>query len=91
MSETDVYGKLAVVTGASDGVGLGLARRLARAGAEVVIPVRNVVKGRAAVKKINGNVSMRTLDLASLSSVADLAHNLIAEGRPIDLLSTTPR
>ena len=34
-------GKLAVVTGASDGVGLGLATRLVAAGAEVVMPVRN--------------------------------------------------
>nr|WP_302061261.1 SDR family NAD(P)-dependent oxidoreductase [Streptomyces sp. A3M-1-3] len=38
----DLTGRLAVVTGASDGIGLGLAERLARAGAEVVLPVREV-------------------------------------------------
>jgi NAD(P)-dependent dehydrogenase (short-subunit alcohol dehydrogenase family) len=86
MSETDLRGKLAVVTGASDGVGLGLARRLARAGAEVIIPVRNAAKGRAALEKINGNSSLRTLDLASLGSVAALADVLTTEGRPIDIL-----
>ncbi|MEV1069655.1 SDR family NAD(P)-dependent oxidoreductase [Streptomyces sp. NPDC050263] len=43
----DLRGKLAVVTGASDGVGLALAGRLARAGAEVVLPVRNPAKGAA--------------------------------------------
>jgi NAD(P)-dependent dehydrogenase (short-subunit alcohol dehydrogenase family) len=86
MSETDLHGKLAVVTGASDGIGLGLARRLALAGAEVIILVRNATKGRAALEQINGNVSMRTLDLASLSSVAALADGLTAEGRPIDIL-----
>jgi NADP-dependent 3-hydroxy acid dehydrogenase YdfG len=36
----DLTGKRAVVTGASSGLGLGLAARLAAAGAEVVLPVR---------------------------------------------------
>jgi len=79
-------GKLAVVTGASDGIGLGLARRLVQAGFEVIIPVRNAAKGTAALEKIGGDVSARTLDLASLESVAALAAQLIAEGRAIDLL-----
>ena len=86
MSETNLHGKLAVVTGGSDGIGLGLARRLARAGAEVVLPVRNAAKGRVALDRIGGNASLRTLDLASLSSVAELAGTLTAEGRPIDIL-----
>ncbi|HEY0259566.1 MAG TPA: hypothetical protein VGC18_06930 [Lacisediminihabitans sp.] len=37
----DLSGKRAIVTGGSDGIGLGLAGRLAAAGAEVIIPVRN--------------------------------------------------
>ena len=45
----DLTGRRAVVTGASDGVGLVLARRLAAAGAEVVLPVRNRTKGTAAL------------------------------------------
>jgi NAD(P)-dependent dehydrogenase (short-subunit alcohol dehydrogenase family) len=86
MNDTTLHGKLAVVTGASDGIGLGLARRLARAGAEVILPVRNAAKGRAALDRVGGRASLRTLDLASLSSVADLADTLTAEGRPIDIL-----
>ncbi|MFD8005898.1 SDR family oxidoreductase [Streptomyces mirabilis] len=87
----DLHGKLAVVTGASDGIGLGLARRLAQAGAELVLPVRNAAKGAAAVEQIRAaapraSVSTRVLDLASLASVADLADTLLTEGRPIDLL-----
>jgi NAD(P)-dependent dehydrogenase (short-subunit alcohol dehydrogenase family) len=82
----NLSGKLVVVTGASDGIGLGLAGRLARAGAEVIMPVRNAAKGRAATEKIGGNVSTRTLDLASLESVAALADTLNAEGRPIDIM-----
>ncbi len=43
----DLTGRLAVVTGASSGLGLGLATRLAAAGAEVLLPVRDEAKGRA--------------------------------------------
>jgi NAD(P)-dependent dehydrogenase (short-subunit alcohol dehydrogenase family) len=86
VSVPDLTGKLAVVTGASDGIGLGLAGRLARAGAEVIMPVRNAAKGAAAIARVGGNVSTRTLDLASLESVAALAATLNAEGRPIHLL-----
>ena len=91
VSVPDLTGKLAVVTGASDGVGLGLAVRLARAGAELVLPVRNPVKGGAAVARIRSAapgavVSLRELDLASLDSVAALADTLNGEGRPIGIL-----
>ncbi|MET7670025.1 SDR family oxidoreductase [Micromonospora luteifusca] len=87
----DLTGKLAVVTGGSDGLGLGLATRLARAGAEVVLPVRNPAKGAAALEAVRAAapgavVSTRELDLASLDSVAALADTLLGEGRPIHLL-----
>lgn len=87
----DLSGKLAVVTGGSDGVGLGLAERLARAGAEVLLPVRNPAKGAAAVERVRRNVpgaevSTRVLDLASLASVERLADTLDAEGRPVHIL-----
>ncbi|MDD7920206.1 SDR family NAD(P)-dependent oxidoreductase [Actinomycetospora callitridis] len=48
----DLTGKRAVATGASDGIGLGIARRLAAAGAEVILPVRNPRKGQAAIAAI---------------------------------------
>lgn len=87
----DLTGTRALVTGASDGIGLGLAERLARAGAELVLPVRNPAKGAAAVARLwdavpGAVVTTRPGDLASLASVAALADGLLAEGRPIDLL-----
>ena len=87
----DLHGRRAVVTGASDGIGLGLAARLAAAGAEVVVPVRNRAKGEAALARIrqstpDADVSLRDLDLASLASVAALGETLGAEDRPIHLL-----
>ncbi|MEW9528337.1 SDR family oxidoreductase [Microbispora sp. NPDC049125] len=91
LSVPDLTGKLAVVTGASDGIGLGLAVRLAQAGADLVLPVRNPVKGNAAVTRIHAAapgavVGLRELDLASLDSVAALADKLNAEGRPVHIL-----
>jgi NAD(P)-dependent dehydrogenase (short-subunit alcohol dehydrogenase family) len=87
----DLSGKLAVVTGASDGVGLGIATRLAGAGADVVMPVRNPRKGEAAMARIrqqhpDATVSLRELDLSSLTSVAALGATLRAEDRPIHIL-----
>jgi NAD(P)-dependent dehydrogenase (short-subunit alcohol dehydrogenase family) len=87
----DLTGKRAVVTGASDGIGLGLAERLGRAGAELVLPVRNPAKGAAAVERLRAAVpgvlvATHPGDLASLESVAALAAGLLADGRPIDLL-----
>lgn len=87
----DLTGRTAVVTGGSDGIGLGLAERLAAAGAEVILPVRNAVKGQAALERIttavpSARVGLRRLDLSSLQSVADLAGELVDEGRPIHLL-----
>jgi NAD(P)-dependent dehydrogenase (short-subunit alcohol dehydrogenase family) len=87
----DLSGKRAVVTGASDGMGLGIATRLAAAGAEVIMPVRNQRKGSAAVAEIgkavpDPHVSLRGLDLSSLESVEALGETLRAEGEPIHLL-----
>jgi NAD(P)-dependent dehydrogenase (short-subunit alcohol dehydrogenase family) len=87
----DLSGKRAVVTGASDGIGLGMAARLAAAGAEVLMPVRNARKGEAALAKIlqqtpGAKVSLRSLDLSSLDSVAALGKALLDEGQPIHLL-----
>src|SRR3954451_5120942 len=87
----DLSGKRAVVTGASDGMGLGIATRLAAAGAEVIMPVRNPRKGESAIAEIertvpDAQVSLRTLDLSSLESVAALGDTLRAEGNPIHIL-----
>ncbi len=87
----DMTGRLAVVTGASDGIGVEIAALLARAGAELILPVRNEAKGEAAARgirdRISGaRVSTRPLDLSSLDSVADLTATLRAEGRPVHIL-----
>lgn len=91
VSVPDLTGTLAVVTGASDGIGLGLAVRLAQAGAELVLPVRNPAKGSLALARVrsqapNAVVTLGELDLASLDSVAAFADKMNAQGRPVGIL-----
>jgi NAD(P)-dependent dehydrogenase (short-subunit alcohol dehydrogenase family) len=69
----DQAGKLVVVTGASSGIGLVAARELARAGARVVLAVRNTEKGQRVAAGIPGSIEVRPLDLASLASVRAFA------------------
>ena len=65
----NLTGKRIVVTGATNGVGLGTARLLARAGAHVIMAVRNTELGAQRAAEIGGSTSIAKLDLADLSSV----------------------
>ncbi len=87
--------KLAVVTGATGGLGYETALALARAGAEVLVTGRNAEKGRVALQQIDdqikraepsAKVRFAMLDLASLASVRAFAGSMLATGRPVDLL-----
>ncbi|WP_329562953.1 SDR family oxidoreductase [Kitasatospora sp. NBC_01266] len=86
----DQRGRLAVVTGSNSGIGFETARRLALAGAEVVLAVRDEARGESAAERIRADggkrVSVMALDLASLASVASFADVLHERGRPVDLL-----
>ncbi len=65
----DQGGKRVIVTGATSGVGLGTATALARAGAEVILAVRNTELGRQRAAEMGGSTSVVELDLANLASV----------------------
>lgn len=62
-------GKRIVVTGATNGVGLATARALARAGAHVILAVRNLELGAQRAAEMGGDTSIVKLDLADQSSV----------------------
>ncbi|MFF0467782.1 SDR family NAD(P)-dependent oxidoreductase [Micromonospora zamorensis] len=79
-------GRVAVVTGANTGLGFETARRLAERGASVVLAVRDTEKGKLAAARMNGDVSVRELDLTSLESVRAAADGLRAAHPRIDLL-----
>ena len=50
----DLGGKVAIVTGGNGGIGLGMARGLAQAGAAVVVAGRQAAKNAGAVKELEG-------------------------------------
>jgi NAD(P)-dependent dehydrogenase (short-subunit alcohol dehydrogenase family) len=66
-------GRTVIVTGANSGLGEVTARELARAGATVILAVRNEEKGRAAAATMPGNTEVRRLDLQDLASVRAFA------------------
>jgi NAD(P)-dependent dehydrogenase (short-subunit alcohol dehydrogenase family) len=87
----DQTGRLVVVTGANSGTGQEATRRLAAAGARVVMAVRTVAKGEQARAGIlaqhpGARLEVRRADLADLASVGEFADGLLADGAPVDLL-----
>jgi NAD(P)-dependent dehydrogenase (short-subunit alcohol dehydrogenase family) len=84
-------GRLAVVTGATGGLGIETAQALANAGADVMLTGRNRDKGRVAVDRIKravpgSKVRFEMLDLASLRSVRAFAEKMLAQAKPLHLL-----
>jgi len=87
----DQRGTLAVVTGANSGIGFGLTRRLAAAGAEVILAVRSADKGQRAMHDLQienprAKLSVEVMDLANLQSIGEFTSRLNAAGRPIHIL-----
>ncbi|MFF4661089.1 oxidoreductase [Streptomyces sp. NPDC001381] len=69
----DLTGRTVIITGANSGIGFTAADALARAGAHVVLAVRDPRRGQAAAARIAGSTEVRRLDLADLSSVREFA------------------
>jgi NAD(P)-dependent dehydrogenase (short-subunit alcohol dehydrogenase family) len=65
----DLTGRTIVVTGANSGIGLTAAQALGRAGARVVLAVRDRAKGERAAATVPGAAEVRPLDLSDLASV----------------------
>ena len=72
----DMTGKRVIVTGATNGVGLGTARALAKADAHVIVAVRNTELSAQRAAEIGGSTTVLKLDLADLSSVRAFADRL---------------
>ena len=87
----DQKGKVALVTGSSSGIGYEAARVLANKNATVIIVVRNLEKGNAALEKIKAGYSeadarVMEMDLADLESVRRFAEQFKQEDSRLDLL-----
>jgi NAD(P)-dependent dehydrogenase (short-subunit alcohol dehydrogenase family) len=83
-------GKSGIVTGAGSGIGLGMARGLTQAGAEVIITGRDPVKIARAAEDLNGAGKGRALshriDLTHLDSIPPLVEMALVEFGKIDFL-----
>lgn len=87
----DLSGRTVFITGGASGLGTETARAMAAKGAHIVIAVRDMAKGEAAVKEIckglsNNAVDIIECDLASLDSIRQCAKTANAKYDKIDLL-----
>ena len=72
----NLTGRRIVVTGATNGVGLGTARALTKAGAHVILAVRNTELGEQRAAEMDGSTAVARLDLADFSSVRAFAKSI---------------
>ncbi len=82
---TDLAGKVALVTGASSGLGLRFAEVLAHSGARVALAARRVDRLEAAARAMPGAITVR-LDVADIASIQAAASDIEARLGPIDIL-----
>ena len=81
----DLKGRVAIVTGGNGGIGLGMARGLAAAGASIVVAARNADKSRRAVAELEGlgttalAVSVDVTDEAAVARLVAATRERLAE------------
>ena len=85
----DLTGKLAVITGGNGGIGLGCAKGLAAAGADVAIWARSKEKSSAAVAELTAlgvKAKSYEVDVKSSSDLAKATSQTVADFGGIDIL-----
>ena len=89
MTAFDLKNHVALVTGGNGGIGLGMARGLAEAGASIAIAARNMEKSEAAaetLRKIGADVITVSVDVSSEQSVKDMVSATLDKYGRIDSL-----
>ena len=61
--------RVAVITGAGDGIGAGIARRFAEEGARVLVAEMNEAKGRATADELASTTGVRLVDVAATTRI----------------------
>ncbi len=87
----NLKGKTAIITGATSGIGKVTALAIAREGAHLVLPVRNMEKGEALREEIisetgNKSIELMSCDLASLDSIRSFAKSFLTKYDQLHLL-----
>ena len=82
----DLTGKTALVTGATGGIGEGIARAFHKAGADVAISGRQVAKLEALAAELGDRVHVVPCDLADKAQVMKLIDNAAAKLGRVDII-----
>ena len=89
MSLFDLSGRVAVVTGGNGGIGLGMARGLAEAGAAIAVAGRNMRKSEAAaaeLAKLGVKTAVIALDVTSEASCRSMIEDTVKRLGRLDIL-----
>ncbi len=82
----DLTGKVAIVTGGNGGIGLGMARGLAAAGARIVVAARDARKSEAAVRELGADAVSIAVDVTDEASVTGLIAETLKRCGRIDVV-----
>jgi len=81
-----LQGKTAIVTGASKGIGRGIARRLGEAGLNVLVVSRTAADAEAVAAEIGSNASAYAADVTNADDCAGMAQAAVSRFGGIDIL-----
>ena len=82
----DLNGKVAVITGAANGIGASTARKLAGLGAKVVVADIDEANGKAVADELGDNGCFKALDVTKLASYEQVYAETVAELGGIDIV-----
>lgn len=85
-NSSDTTDRIALVTGANQGLGKQVATELARDGVRVLVGCRDLERGRTAVEEIGSGATPLPLDVTDPASVASAARRIEEEHGRLDLL-----
>ncbi len=87
-----VHDKIALVTGASSGIGMTVAKRLASAGAHVLLIARTeekLLEVKAEIEQAGGKASVYPCDLNEMDAIDAVSKQILADVDHIDILINT--
>lgn len=82
----DLEGKWAIVTGATKGIGKGIAESLAKHGVNVVVVGTNAERGEAVAQSLGGKSFFKALDVSSFKACHTFIDEVLAKTGKVDIL-----